>query len=335
MAAATLSATSTTSSVKYQEPLAEAYHNSIVQEHLRATMIFNNFIPVLKLNEERERTESFGPYTTKAKEMLATLELQYLGLKGGFAERSEALLKDLDSFSAGVKERGNHLQNGTATDKPDPFQLQLERYEMLFKHHKVFVVAFHRVRELALQLDMSVTRCKGYIRAPAEEKAFLEQAPECHSEMKKAEEACKTYLAQLIEAHKAAVDLREKLAAKLFNDNTGTGYKWCIQRVHMIVENGGNPLPSGSRLVNKLTSPIIPPFPDKYPEQPKPVTPGEVPSTPPSGGLFATLLGRGSRPNSPAPGAATPPAVLSASLPPPAPTQEVQGGTNPLVTSST
>lgn len=341
---------------KYHDSLAEGYRNSVVQEHLRARNLYNSFVPVMSL----EKPEAFGPFATKAKDIFVEENLKYLQFSG-FTERAAKILEELNVFIEGVKKRGKELQEQTATDKPTLYALQVERYEMLFKHHKVYGVAYQRVCELGRMLDKSIERCQPTIRLPAEEKAFREQAPECHGEMKKAEEACKAYLAELVADRKAVTDLRDKLLAKL-TENTGSGYMWAIQRVSMIVDNGGSPLNSASRFNNKLFNPVIPPFTDKYPEQPKPITPGEVPPSSPGTGILGALFRSGSRSNSPAPGASAPGslggsalggstsgsasalAALSASLPPPAslpvpaPAQEVLpgagDGTNLLATSA-
>ena len=283
---------------KYHDSLAEGYRNSVVQEHLRARNLFNGFVPVLKL----EKPEAFGSFSAKAQDTLVAENLKYLQLPD-FTQRATKILEELNAFIDGVKKRGKELQEQTATDKPTLYGLQVERYEMLFKHHKVYVVAYQRVCELARLLDKSIERCQPPVRTLVEEKAFREQAPESHGEMLKAEETCKTYLADLVGDRKTVIDLRDKLLAKL-TENSGMGYMWAIQRMSMIVDNNGSPLSVGSRLNNKLFNPAIPALPEKYPEQPKPITPGEAPTASPSGGLLSTLFRSGSRSSSPAPGSA-------------------------------
>ncbi len=287
-----------TSGTTYKDPLAEGYFNSLVQENLRATSMYNNFQPVW-CPTEKQLEESYGAFSTRAKAILSNANLIYTSV-ASFTERAAKLMDELKEFEEANKKTGKELQEKTASEKP-LYTLQCESYEMLFKHYKIYVAAYARVGVLADLLNKSIEKCKPLARSVVEDKTFREHAPDCHSEILKVEETCKAYLDEMIANHKAVVDFKDKLYKKL-NDNSGIGYLWSIQRVCQIVENGGEPLSMIKRGVNKTKYPSIPLFPEKYPEETKPITPGEVPTGGSGGsGILRSVWNWGSRSNSPAP----------------------------------
>lgn len=227
----------------FADRFVDAYYSSLEEEVNQATRIFENFTPS------------------------GTNKPEYLELSVFYAKACK-IITGLHDFEERVRSRGNQLQAGVAEPLPNRnvINLDVELYDILYEHHKEFEAGYQKVRQLIFVLSKILQRCEPINRGAAEEKAFCEQAPDLHGEMKKAEEAfARTYLHRLKDMHKQAVELRDKLSAKL-NDNSVQGYRWKIQRFSQIVANWGMPLGYAARAYNNIAYPVIPPLPEKRPE---------------------------------------------------------------------
>lgn len=176
------------------------------------------------------------------------------------------VFKDLQAFEVEVKNRASDLQNKRVVT-PEKGDLQQEK----IKYQEKFWGYF---KPEVKNIDVFVSGLSSTIKfLTPEPRVYTDEEP-LDAQSKRSDETFKDHAAKLTEALTRASGLKGRFVTLLDGD-----VAWFTQKFCQIVDNGGEPISTWTRIVDQLTTPVVPKLSSKAAEEPKMTEAGQKPAS--------------------------------------------------------